>query len=300
MLTVLAELSSAGHRRSPEVNDLADSGDHWPDIQPDAFGLSDVGRSRETNDDRFLVATLQRALAVRHSNFPGVDSRQIVSDPQAWLFCVADGVGGIAGGDMASAIAIDAVCAHALRFMPWPSSVDPQLPAEAIEGLRRAMIAAQHRMQRIAESRGMDRRLGTTLTAAIVAWPELLVVHVGDSRAYLLEDGRLHRLTRDHTLAEALREGGIDVPEEAATAGMLVNAVGGGSDHLAVDVVTHALRPGARLLLATDGLTRYLDDAELTQRIAASDGSEAIVRSLVAEALARGGEDNVTALVAAF
>lgn len=295
MLTVLAELSSAGRNRA-----LADSGDRWPDIQPDVFGLSDVGRTRETNDDRFLVAALQRALAVRHSNFPGVDARQIVNDPQAWLFCVADGVGGIAGGEVASAIAIDALCAHALRVMPWPSSADPQLPAEAIEGLRCAMTAAQHRMQRIAEDRGMDRRLGTTLTAAIVAWPELLVVHVGDSRAYLLEDGKLHRLTRDHTLAEALREGGIDVPAETAAAGMLVNAVGGGSDDLAVDVVTHGLRPGARILLATDGLTRYLDDDALAERMAAPHDSETIGRSLVAEALAYGGEDNVTVVVAAF
>jgi len=305
MLTVLAEPNAAGRATSiGEPDGTA--------IVLDAFGLSDIGRTRENNDDRFIVATLARRLAVRHSNFPGAGEHAVANATQAWLFAVADGVGGIAGGEVASAIAIDSICAHALRLMPWSSPIEPLPVTAAIDGLRRAIAASQRRMQRIAESRGMDTRLGTTLTVALVAWPELLVVHVGDSRAYVLDPprssgpqlpgGALHRLTRDHTLAEVLRAGGIDVPRsaESGPAGLLVNAVGGGSDELDVDVVVRRLAPGARLLLATDGLTRYVDDVELGERLAATDSAEVIARGLVGDALARGGEDNVTAVLAGF
>ena len=301
MLTVLAVPDPAGGGAS--IGESADGSA----IGLDAFGLSDIGRTRENNDDRFVVATLERKLDVRHSNFPGAGEHAIANATQAWLFAVADGVGGIAGGEVASAIAIDSICAHALRLMPWSSPVEPLPVTAAIDGLRRAVAASQRRMQRIAESRGMDTRLGTTLTVALLAWPELLVVHVGDSRAYVLDDpsrpgSALHRLTRDHTLAEVLRAGGIDVPEaaESGPAGFLVNAIGGGSDELDVDVVARRLAPGARLLLATDGLTRYVDDVEIAQRLATNESAETIARGLVRDALARGGEDNVTVVLAAF
>jgi protein phosphatase len=301
MLTILAEPSADG---SGAI--LGDSVDGTA-IGLDAFGLSDIGRTRENNDDRFIVATLERKLAVSHSNFPGAADRAVANATQAWLFAVADGVGGIAGGEVASAIAIDSICAHALRLMPWASPVEPSPVTAAIDGLRRAVAASQRRMQRIAESRGMDTRLGTTLTLALVAWPELLVVHVGDSRAYVLDNpelpgGALHRLTRDHTLAEVLRAGGIDVPEaaESGPAGFLVNAIGGGSDELDIDIVARRLAPGARLLLATDGLTRYIDDIELAQRLATMQSADTVARELVGDALSRGGEDNVTVVLAAF
>lgn len=269
-------------------------------MQPEVFGLSDIGRSRENNDDRFLVAELQRALVVRHSNAP---DRPPAGTVQAHLFAVADGVGGIAGGELASAVAIETVCADLVASTDWPTPGEPAMTDAFVEVLRAAIRNAQARMQEIAAHQGMDTRLGTTLTLAYVAGGELLVAHVGDSRAYLLEGRVLYRLTRDHTLAEALRDGGIDVPAEAAQsgpAGVLVNAIGGGSEDLAVDVITRPLVPGAVLLLATDGVTRYLDDQELADRLAASDEVAAIVRGLVATANERGGDDNITCVVARF
>jgi len=296
-LVVLADDVPADRWRSTQ------DGAYGESVEPEVFGLSDIGRSRENNDDRFLVAELRRALVVRHSNFPVHDDRPLGDVAQAHLLAVADGVGGIAGGELASAIAIDTVCAHAVQRMTWPAPDEPATPQAFVDGLRQAIRDAQRRMQQVAAREGLDTRLGTTLTFAYVAGPELLVAHVGDSRAYLLEGRVLYRLTRDHTLAEALRDGGIDVPAEAeqsGPAGVLVNAIGGGSEELAVDVITRPLVPGSVLLLATDGLTRYLDDQELADRLAADDDVPTIVRALVATANERGGDDNITVVVARF
>jgi protein phosphatase len=144
---------------------------------------------------------------------------------------------------------------------------------------------------------------GTTMTLALSLGRDLFVVHVGDSRAYLLRQQRLHRLTRDHTLAQALADRGLLAPQEAASSRLrhvLTQALGAQSAYDEPDVHEVPLHDGDCLLLCTDGLTEMVRDEGIAQVLASSDTAEEACRRLVQEALAAGGKDNVTAVVARY
>jgi serine/threonine protein phosphatase PrpC len=139
------------------------------------------------------------------------------------------------------------------------------------------------------------KRPGTTLTAALVRGRKALVVHVGDSRAYLVRSGGIRQLTQDHTAGQAVRDSG------ATPAPMfdhvLLNAIGGDPKEPAPEACTVDLEIRDVLLLVTDGVTRHVTDREMCE-IASSEGPAAVTDRLLALALERGGEDNATAIVA--
>ena len=144
---------------------------------------------------------------------------------------------------------------------------------------------------------------GLPLTAARNLGRDLQIVHVGDSRAYLLREAGLHRLTRDHTYVQLLVDSGHLSKEEAADFGarhVLVNALGGSSEDLEVDVDQLELTSGDRLLLCSDGLTDLVDDEAIRQVLVECRESAEACRRLVDLALARGGRDNVTVVVAGY
>jgi protein phosphatase len=135
----------------------------------------------------------------------------------------------------------------------------------------------------------------TTLTIAIALWPRAIILHAGDSRCYRWRDGVLECLTTDQTMAQALIAAGALQPTADAVPrlrNVLVSALG--ASQLEVEVVTDELRLTDRWLLCTDGLTRHVSDAEIAERLGGSGSAEAICQDLLALALARGGEDNVT------
>jgi hypothetical protein len=140
--------------------------------------------------------------------------------------------------------------------------------------------------------------MGTTLTAVVVKGEDLVIAHVGDSRAYLIRNGEMRQLTRDHTwVAEAMRAGTI-TPEEARTHAnrhILTRALGADPD-VTVDLVQEKLRSGDRVLLCSDGLTNLVSDAEILQQVQRL-GPQKAPEGLVALANERGGHDNITALV---
>jgi serine/threonine protein phosphatase PrpC len=147
------------------------------------------------------------------------------------------------------------------------------------------------------------RGMGTTLTAVRNLADHLQIVHVGDSRAYLLRDGRLHLLTRDHTYVQLLIDSGRLSKEEATRFGarhLLVNALGGLTEDVEVDVDQLALADGDRVLLCSDGLTDLVDDDAIGPVLADCRESAETCRRLIDLALARGGKDNVTVVVASY
>jgi protein phosphatase len=235
-----------------------------PRTNVDAFGRSDIGRARDRNEDRFRIADLPDKLLV-----------------------VADGVGGNGGGDIASGVAVEAVVDH-LRFaIARGRGKIVDLPAELSAGLR----FAAERVLATAAADGMHPHMATTLTAAYVARGAAFVAHAGDSRAYLFRDGRITRLTRDHTLAELL--GGN------AFHNTLYNSIGGiPADKLIVDLHRVDLQAGDTLLLCTDGLTLHLDDAAIVRHLHRRDDARTACDALVDAALAEGGKDNIAAIVA--
>jgi protein phosphatase len=145
--------------------------------------------------------------------------------------------------------------------------------------------------------------MGTTLTFAYVLWPLLYLVHVGDSRGYLLRDGELLQLTHDHTLAQRLVDRGAVEPERSGKipgGETLWNAVGAGPEKAEPQVHQHRLREGDVLLLCTDGLTRAMGDPEIHEILQGSQSSRETCQRLVKASNLAGGPDNVTVVVARY
>lgn len=273
---------------------------------PQVFGLSDVGKVRTHNEDSFLVARLERSMRLMQSSRPVHDGTKVKGPPQGWLFMVADGMGGHAAGEVASALTIDTLARYAFTLMPWslPRSRDDS--RVLARGLRRAVKECQDEMRRVANEGAGRRGMGTTLTMAYVTWPNLFVVHVGDSRIYAHRDGQLFQITRDHTLAQQLVDSKVMSPDEAAESdfsNVLVNALGGESEELSVELHHALLFPKDSLLLCSDGLTKHVSNDEIRAHLdglAMGDPAETTAKRLVDLANERGGTDNCTVVVARF
>ncbi len=259
---------------------------------------SDRGRVLERNDDHFLVAEIGRFIRVEGTNLSDRRLRPETRMPEATLLAVADGIGGHGHGDLASALALDTIAGDLLPFMPELAAHEEQAKHTLRDVLMHAAADAQRRlMEAVARKHVVGRTPGTTLTAALVRGRTALIVHIGDSRAYLVRGGRLERLTRDHTAGQAVRDiGSTAAPMLDA---MLLNAIGGDTRPPVPDNYETDLELNDVLLLVTDGVTRYVSDEEIGQ-IASAEGPAVTTDRLLAMALERGGEDNATVIAVRF
>ncbi|WP_116050579.1 PP2C family protein-serine/threonine phosphatase [Amycolatopsis palatopharyngis] len=211
------------------------------------------------------------------------------------LLAVADGIGGQPHGEVASAVAISELSGRAVPAVPEDITADAgaRLLAETVTGIGSALTE----LARIHEDlTGM----GCTMTALLWHGTGFALVHVGDSRAYLLRGSELRRLTRDHTLVEQLVADGQMSAEEAAhhpRRSMLMRALVAG-DGAEPDVSLHDCLPGDRILLCTDGVTCVLTDDTIRDTLAEGAAPEATLRRLIQQANELGGPDNITAVVA--
>lgn len=203
------------------------------------------------------------------------------------LFAVADGMGGHRAGEVASAAA--------LRALREGAGHDTDSLVAAVHAANRAVHAEATANPDLA---GM----GTTITALMASAGSAQIVHVGDSRAYLFRDGRLRRLTQDHTVVDRLaREGKIPAEEvERHPQRSVLERALGVSPEVDVDVQLLDVRPGDRMLLSTDGLTSMLADDEIGAILLDESDPQVAADRLIEEALAAGGKDNVTAVVVDF
>lgn len=269
----------------------------------DCHGATDVGRMRRTNEDHFLVAGLNRSMLVHQTSLGIEDPTRLFGGTQGHLLVVADGMGGHRSGEVASSTAVDSLTHYLLNTMPWFFRLDLGEVEELRDELKEALRACQEEIHRIADGSPDREGMGSTLTMGYVTWPRLFVVHVGDSRCYLLRGGRLERITCDHTIAQTMVEEGRLDPEEAESSKwshVLWNALGGSSDRVSPDVYGATLELGDTILLCTDGLTKHLDDARIAETLQAAETAEDACRRLIDGANAAGGEDNVTVIVARF
>ncbi|MDO4443670.1 MAG: Stp1/IreP family PP2C-type Ser/Thr phosphatase [Slackia sp.] len=202
------------------------------------------------------------------------------------LYAVADGMGGHAAGEVASEIAIQTLVANA------PETADG-------DDLARAVVAANHAVIRAA-AEGIGRKgMGTTMTAAMLSGKRLVVAQVGDSRAYLLHEGALQRITRDHSLMADLIESGQITVEEARVhpqRSVITRALGSDPSTLP-DIYEMNVTPGDRLLLCSDGLSGMVDDSLLESTLERIKDPQRCAAALVNEAITAGGYDNITAVV---
>jgi len=208
------------------------------------------------------------------------------------LFIVADGMGGHEQGEQASALACRLAAEHVIRHVYLP--VLGEGLGTPINEILEEGIEHGHRT--------ITRRMpgaGTTLTVALVLGDDVHIAHAGDGRAYLGRPGQLRLLTRDHSMAERLVELGQARAEEVIPErGVLYKALGHGPE-IQPDILHDHLDQGSYLLLCTDGLWGAVADAEISAAIEAAPTPDVACRHLVARAIERGGEDNITVILAA-
>ncbi len=265
------------------------------------FGLTDRGRVRESNEDQFVIAELVKSLRVRQTSLPEPDVRQ--SGDRSYLFAVADGIGGSAGGERASALAIDTVERFLLESCRWFAHQRRHEEDAIFADFRRALARANGRLLEEGSAHPELHGLGTTLTLAFCLNADLFVAHAGDSRCYLLREGALYRLTSDHTMAEEMVRQGL-LPQEEAPGSrwrhVVLNALGGSSPELKVELHKVGLMPRDVLLLCSDGLTEMVSEDEIAQVLREQTNPETACRSLVNSAIEAGGRDNITVVVTRF
>lgn len=269
----------------------------------DAHGATDQGRARDSNQDQFLLAELERALYVHGSSLPRTGQVELRGPAFAQLFAVADGVGGQAGGDRASLLAVRSLIEYTLHTLPWCVRLDPSQDDDLVHELRFGLTRAQERLQAEGQRDPRQARMATTLTQAFVVWPRAWVIHVGDSRCYHLRQGALTQVTDDHTVARELAAQGVITDSGARRSpwkDVLWNTLGAGEQVADPRVHRVELEPGDALLLCTDGLTKHVPDGRLQELLAADEPSAATCAKLIERANAGGGSDNITLVVARF
>jgi serine/threonine protein phosphatase PrpC len=222
----------------------------------------------------------------------------VFADPDTGLLIVADGMGGHAAGEVASGMAAETIAAFLREKLPASGTLVLDAPRLLGEAVRRADAAVRERAAADPTLNGM----GTTAVVAICRDDDLALAHVGDSRAYLLHEGGLRRITEDHSLVARMVSAGTITPAEARKhhlRNVITRSLGFEGNAEAEVQILEWVR-GDSLLLCTDGLTGMVEDDEI-ESILASHGAdvEAAARALIALANEHGGTDNVSAVVAA-
>ncbi len=244
-------------------------------------GITDIGRKRQRNEDSYLVNDKLR------------------------LYIVADGMGGHAGGEFASKIAVSTV-EEILKgedrkksHVPEKSYLDPREPSGGdrfeADRLRDAIARAGSMIVRKASEEPELRGMGTTATIILFIGDKAYIAHVGDSRAYCVRGGKITQITEDHSLVHEQLKSGLITEEEAKTHQLknIITRSVGVQEEVEVDTVVWKVEQDDRYLLCSDGLSNMVSDLEIEQALSSNDPEEA-ARLLVERANQRGGDDNIT------
>ena len=258
------------------------------------FGRTDVGLTREHNEDTFVVADLSTGNATLQ---PEVRTHQL--GERGTLFMVADGMGGAASGEIASAMAVDVVLDEIKRRWIGEEGVDPQQFATV---LRSATESANSAIHRYASEHPENRGMGTTATVAGLLGDVLYIAQVGDSRAYLIRDGVCQQITRDQSLMQQLIEAGEMTAEEAEHSdrkNIILQALGP-EPRVRIDLTHQQVRRGDTLLLCSDGLSGQVRPEEMGRVVGEERDLMVVCKRLIDLANEHGGPDNITVVAARF
>lgn len=240
---------------------------------------TDTGRVRSNNED---------ALAV---------------DANLGVFILADGMGGHKGGEVASSLAVTSLLNRLKLTLPplKPGQLDEELgyTRESI-AIREAVIHANQAIHEAAQEQPQYEGMGTTLVVAVFYDNRLSIAHVGDSRIYRLRNDQLEQITSDHTMLQELIDRGFYTEEEAQRSmhRNLVTRALGVEVSVAVDIQEELVLPGDLYLLCSDGLHDLVDDAHLAERLSACEDLTDCAQTLVDDANAKGGKDNISLILA--
>jgi protein phosphatase len=268
-----------------------------PPVRVTFGALSHPGLVRHNNEDHYLVVERRRTRSVLLTNLPAGALRP--ADDVGYLLAVADGIGGAAFGELASALALSSGWDQSPGAIKWTWVVTDREVADLKERVELVFRRIDEALRERARQEPACAGMGTTLTGAYTVGPEAFIGHVGDSRAYLCRAGRLAQLTRDHTVAQLARDIGLPVVDRSWHH-TLTQCLGGVGEEARADFHHVRLADGDRLLLCTDGLTSMVPDAEIAAALGRPAPPQEQAQGLVDAALRRGGRDNVTAVVAHY
>jgi protein phosphatase len=278
---------------------LAQSDDQRPHPESvDVFGLTHLGNVRKENQDCFLIASLHKSMQVHNTNLPDDHLGELRSPSRGYVFLVADGVGGVPGGQDASRTALGAIVDYVLQAMDLYVQLDPDVEPKFLAQLQRSVEQSHEVVRQVGETDGGHAGMATTLTMVCIRWPRGYLVHVGDSRCYMLRDGELILLTKDQTMAQAMVDAGTlspDQAEESSLKHVLYSAIG--AMRAEPMTLSTTLRQSDIMMLCSDGITKHVSDDEIRDHLRDCTHAETTARALVDLALERGGSDNTTVVI---
>lgn len=271
-------------------------------VQVELGALSHPGKVRPNNEDFYLVARGDRTLTTLLTNVPEGQVPSLCGEVGYGLL-VADGMGGMAAGEVASRMAICTLVDLVLHTPDWIMRIDEQQSERIMRRISRRYRQVDAALSAEARANPELSGMGTTMTLAYSLGHDLFLGHVGDSRVYFLRGEEFHQLTRDHNLAQALADAGVIRQEEVGKHRLrhaLTRALGGGEGQVEVDVQRAWLGDGDQVLLCTEGLSDLVEDAAIADVLRGSGTASDVCKALVDLALNKGGKDNVTVVLARY
>ena len=263
-------------------------------VRVSVFGKTDLGRTRDHNEDTFLVADLSTGNA---SLQPEVRNHQI--GPRGSLFMVADGMGGAAAGELASAMAADVIHRH--MATAWAHDGDTAASRFAFR-MQEAVELANTEIYGYAREHPEVRGMGTTVTAAGIFGNDLYLAQIGDSRAYLIRGNEAIQLTKDQSLMQRLVDAGelTEIEAEQSERRNIILQALGPDPRVKVDLTHQPVRRGDTLILCSDGLSGLVRREEFAELAQQHRDPQALCAALIDLANERGGPDNITVITARF
>ena len=267
------------------------------DDELDVFGLTHPGKVRPNNEDQFVIARIHKRVDVLSTSLPDQHRLSMSDERLASLLMVADGVGGLSGGEEASATALEVAMQYVNHSMNCYYSAKSS-DAPFIEELQAAAMHAHAAVVAKSGEEGRKGRMATTLTLWMGVWPNFYLLQVGDSRYYLWRQGTLTQVSRDQTIAQDLVDQGV-MSRTAANRSQFANVLSSalGADEATPVVTKLQSEWNAVHLLCSDGLTKHVTDERLTERLVAMTSAKELCEQLLQDALDGGGTDNITIVV---
>lgn len=281
----------------PPRRTIPDSSRKPRDDELDVYGLTHIGKVRRNNEDAFLLASIHKRVHVESTSLADHQRLTLGDERLAVIAMVADGVGGLASGEEASALALETAMRYVTETMDCYYRVDAAEP-RLIEALQAAAMRAHEAVRNARADDGTPRRMATTLTLYMGVWPNYYLLQVGDSRYYSWRSGTLTQVSRDQTMAQDLVDQGVlsqTAARRTPLAHVLSSALGGDQ---AEPVVTHLPADWGNVhLLCSDGLTKHVSDERIAERLANMTSAKQVCEALLQDALDGGGTDNITVVV---
>jgi len=268
------------------------------DDELDVYGLTHPGKVRKTNQDHFLICSLRKQMLVHLTSLPNLEQLPVLAERVAFLAVVADGVGGRAGGETASRLAVEVVTRYVAHGMQCYYAAQGTGDDAFLSSLQDAAMQCHEEILALGTEQPELDGMATTLTLWLGVWPRGYLLQVGDSRCYVLHEGALTQISRDQTMAQELVDAGVLARADAHRtrwAHTLSSAIGG---HQTAPVVTRVDTQWGNVgLLCSDGLTSHVSDEKIRERLLHMTSARQVCEALLQDGLEGGGTDNITILV---